>query len=314
MNRTTAVFPAPARALLEGRLPDWLDVTYFASPAELLEFAPRAEIGWFDMMDVSWYDQALRRAEKLRWLVTVGAGVDFMPLDLLMERGVIITKGTGINAAPIAEYIVMGMLAIAKNYPEVLRMREAREWPVEAPGRRQLSGSRALIIGHGSIGHELERRLRAFDVEVVGVTRSGADGTLKPDEWQARVGEFDWIVLAAPATEETRHIVGAEEIAAMKPEAVLVNVARGTLVDQAALTRALAEKRICAAMLDVTDPEPLPPDDPLWSLDNAHITMHLSGRSQQTMFGLAVERLLRNLDRYARGQAPEPLYDPVRGY
>lgn len=314
MTKTIAVFPAPARLLLEGRLPDWLEVAYFASPEELLALAPQAEIGWFDMLDVSWYGEALRRAERLRWLVTVGAGVDFMPLGLLMERGVVITKGTGINAAPIAEYIVMGMLAIAKGYVQVLQARQAREWPIDAPGKRQLAGSRALVIGHGSIGRALEHRLRAFDVEVLGVTRSGRDGTLRPDEWQARIGEFDWIVLAAPATDETRHVVGAEEIAGMKPEAVLVNVARGTLVDQPALTRALAEKRIHAALLDVTDPEPLPPDDPLWALENAHITMHLSGRSQQTMFGIAVERLLANLERYARGEAPEPLYDPVLGY
>src|SRR5690606_27557905 len=151
-----------------------------------------------------------------------GAGVDFMPLDLLTARGVIITKGTGINAAPIAEYIVMGMLAIAKGYAQVLRARQAREWPIDAPAKRQLAGSRVLVIGHGSIGRALERRLLAFDAEVVGVTRSGRDGTLRPDEWQARIGEFDWIVLAAPATDETRHVVGAQEIAGMKPEAVLV--------------------------------------------------------------------------------------------
>ena len=311
---TVAVLPLPARAIVEGRLPVWIEPLYFATPEELLTLAPRAEIGWFDNTYVPSITQAARLAERLRWIVTAGAGVDFFPLDLLMERGVVITKGTGVNAAPIAEYLVMGMLSIAKGYRDVMRAQDRHDWLWNSPGTRQLAGSRALIVGFGAIGQELARRLSAFDVEVMGVTRSGRDGTLGADEWRGKLGEFDWVVLAAPSTGETRHIIGEAELAAMKADAVLVNVARGTLVDQDALVTALREKRIAAALLDVTDPEPLPEDHPLWSLDNAHITMHLSGRAQQTMFRGVAERFLANCEVFRRGEVPQPAYDPAKGY
>lgn len=311
---TIAVIPAPARAIVEARLPDWIEPHYFASVEELLALAPLAEIGWFDTIHVPAMAEAARLAERMRWLVTAGAGVDFLPVGLLMERGVVITKGTGINAPPIAEYLVMAMLAIAKGYREVMRAQDRREWLWDSPGKRQLAGSRALVIGYGAIGRELARRLGAWDVEVVGVTRSGTDGTLRPDQWRARLGEFDWVVLAAPSTAETGRMIGTAELAAMKREAVLVNVARGTLVDQDALVAALSEKRIAAALLDVTDPEPLPADHPLWALENAHITMHLSGRAQTAMYAGVAERFLANLEVYRRGDVPEPVYDPERGY
>lgn len=314
MTRTIAVLPLAAKAIVEGRLPDWIEPHYFSSPDELLALAPRAEIGWFDMTYVPAITEAARRAENLRWIVTAGAGVDFFPLDLLMARGVTITKGTGINADPIAEYLVMGMLAIAKGYRDVVHAQARKEWLWTSPGTRQLAGSRALIIGFGAIGQALAQRLRAFEVTVEAVTRSGAAGTLGPDEWRGRLGAFDWVVLAAPATGATRHMIGAAELAAMKSEAVLVNVARGTLVNQDALVEALGEKRIAAALLDVTDPEPLPEDHPLWSLDNAHITMHLSGRAQESMFSGVAMRFLANCEAYRRGEVPQPAYQPERGY
>ncbi|MDD3799061.1 MAG: D-2-hydroxyacid dehydrogenase, partial [Novosphingobium sp.] len=258
--------------------------------------------------------EAIRRAEKLRWLVTIGAGLDYLPLDVLLDRGVMITKGAGLSAGPIAEYVVLGMLALSKQFPTVLRAQDRREWLLDSPGKRQLAGSRALVVGYGSIGRELARRLWAFDVEVTPVSRSGADGALRPGEWQARLGEFDWVVLCAPATDETAQMIGAAELAAMKPDAMLVNVARGTVVDQPALIRALEEGRIAGAMLDVTDPEPLPADNPLWAMDNVLVTMHLTGRSQDTVFTRAAERFLGNLENYRAGRPPEPVYDPAKGY
>ncbi len=311
---TIAVIPAPARVLVEARLPDWIEPHYFSTMDELLALAPLAEIGWFDTVYVPYMAEAVRLGAKLRWLVTAGAGVDFFPLDIVQERGIVITKGTGINAPPIAEYLVMAMLAIAKGYREVVRAQDRREWLWDSPGKRQMAGTRALIVGYGAIGRELAKRLAGWDVEVVGVTRSGSDGTLRPDQWRARLGEFDWVVLAAPSTAETGRMIGAAELAAMKPEAVLVNVARGTLVDQDALVAALSEKRIAAALLDVTDPEPLPEDHPLWMLENAHITMHLSGRAQTAMYRGVAERFLANCDRYRRGEVPEPVYDHAKGY
>lgn len=313
---TIAVFPGQIRPLVEGRLPDWLDARFFNTGDELVALAADAEIGWFDYFSegIGPMLEAFQRAEKLRWLITMSAGLDYMPLDMLTGRGVMITKGSGLTSAPIAEYTVMGMLALAKGFRQVLHAQDRREWLQDSPGKRQLAGSRALIVGFGAIGRELARRLTAFDVEVVGVTRSGGDGLLGLDDWRPRLGEFDWVILAAPATADTRHMIGAEELAAMKSDAILVNIARGTLVDQQALTEALADMRIGGAMLDVTEPEPLPADDPLWSFDNVHITMHLTGRSQTSAFVDTTERLLANLDIYRSGQPPRPLFDPALGY
>jgi phosphoglycerate dehydrogenase-like enzyme len=151
-------------------------------------------------------------------------------------------------------------------------------------------------------------------MEVVPVRRSGADRALRPDEWRERLGEFDWVILAVPATPETDGMIGAAELAAMKPNAVLVNVARGTVVDQDALVGALRDKRIEAALLDVTTPEPLPPDHPLWSLENALITMHLSGRAQTKMFQRSADRFIDNLGFWERGEAVEPQMDLQLGY
>jgi len=208
----------------------------------------------------------------------------------------------------------MGMLTVAKGYREVVRGQDRHEWLKDSPGKRELYGSKALILGYGAIGQLVDERLAAFGVEVTKVRRQPGPGTIGPDEWRARLGEFDWVILAVPATPETERMIGAAELAAMKPEAVLLNIARGAVVDQAALTAALAEKRIHAAFLDVTSPEPLPADDPLWSLDNAHVTMHLSGRAQDKVFVRAAERFLVNLGRYGRGEPLEPLVDYARGY
>ena len=122
------------------------------------------------------------------------------------------------------------------------------------------------------------------------------------------------MILAVPATPETDAMIGTAELAAMKPDAVLLNIARGAVVDQAALIAALTDKRIAAAFLDVTIPEPLPADSPLWSLPNAHVTMHLSGRAQDRMYARSAERFVANLHRWGRGEPVEPRFDLELGY
>jgi phosphoglycerate dehydrogenase-like enzyme len=302
------------RPLLEPRLPPGLEVRWFMSAEEALAAVADAEIGWFDMNDQQAMVETLRAAKKLKWLNSIYAGLDFLPMEVLIERGILVTHGAGINAITIAEYVVMGMLTIAKGYREVVRAQERHEWLRDSPGKRELAGSKALLLGYGAIGRLIRPRLEAFEVEVTVVRRSGGEGTLGPDEWRARLGEFDWVILALPATPETEGMIGASELAAMKSDAVIINIARGSVIDQPALVEALANRRIGGAFLDVTTPEPLPPEHPLWSLPNAHITMHLSGRAQDKMFVRSAERFLKNLDKYLRGERPEPVFDPRRGY
>jgi phosphoglycerate dehydrogenase-like enzyme len=311
---TILVASAMVRPALEQRLPDWIDPHWFTSTEELFALAPTAEIGWFDLYKKDDMAEAVRRASSLKWLNSIYAGVDGMPLDVLAERGVTFTNGAGINAITIAEYVVMGMLTIAKGYRDVVRAQERHEWLMDSPGKVELYGSKALLLGYGAIGKLVEERLLPFGVDVTVVRRSKGEKVLGPDEWRAQLHEFDWVILAVPATAETDGMIGAAELAAMKSSAVLINIARGTVIDQDALVAALSAKQISGAFLDVTTPEPLPPGHPLWGLDNAHITMHLSGRAQDKMFARSVERFLANLDRWQAGERVEPQVDLALGY
>lgn len=309
-----AVLPALAWSALAGRLPGWLDARWFESGDDLLGLAGEAEIGWFDSPRGVAIREAVAAARRLRWLNTVAAGVDPFPLDILRERGVVLTNGAGLNAVPISEYIVMTMLTIAKDFRSVLRAGERHEWLGDAPGKGELFGSRVLILGAGGIGSTLAARLAPFGMDVVTVRRRPGPGDLGPDQWRERLGGFDWVVVLVPSTPDTRHLIGAAELAAMKPGATLLNFARGAVVDQAALVAGLRRGQPAHAVLDVTEPEPLPPDDPLWSLPNATITMHLSGRSQTRLIERAAERFLGNLERWRRGEMLENRVDLALGY
>ncbi len=311
---TIAVLNALLKPLLESRISGWLDVRWFASPEELLDLAPQAEIGWFDSYVDGVAEKAAQAAVNLRWLNTLAAGVEHLPLDLLHQRGVVLSNGAGLNAIPIAEFAVMGMLNLAKDYRAIVRAQDRHDWLTDAPGKQELYGSKALIIGAGGIGGRLAELLRAFGVEVTTVRRNPQSGDLGTDQWRARLGEFDWVVVVVPSTPDTAKMIGAAELSAMKSSAVLMNFARGAVIDQAALVDALETKSIAAAFLDVTDPEPLPPDNPLWSLENAHISMHLSGRAQTQLFMRASERFLVNLQRYQQGQPLLHQVDLALGY
>jgi phosphoglycerate dehydrogenase-like enzyme len=311
---TTLAISGLIRPLLEPRLPEGLDVRWFMTHEEALEAVKGAQIGWFDSNSKDDMVRTLLAATDLKWLNSIYAGLDFLPMDVLIERGITVTNGAGINAITIAEYVVMGMLTIAKGYREVVRAQDRHEWLLDSPGKRELAGSKALLLGYGAIGKLIEPRLKAFDVEVTVVRRSAGEGTLGPDEWRARLGDFDWVILAVPATPETDGMIGAAELAAMKSDAVIVNIARGAVIDQPALVEALQAKRIGGAFLDVTTPEPLPADDVLWTLPGAHISMHLSGRAQDKMFVRSADRFLANLEAWLKGEPIAPVFDPRLGY
>ncbi|HAU21341.1 MAG TPA: D-2-hydroxyacid dehydrogenase, partial [Erythrobacter sp.] len=183
---TTLALSSLIRPLLEPRLPDGLDVRWFSTHEEALEAVPHAEIGWFDMYDQQAMADTLRAATNLKWLNSIYAGLDFMPMDVLIERDITVTNGAGINALTIAEYVVMGMLTTAKGYRHVVRAQDRREWLLDSPGKRELAGSKALLLGYGAIGKLIKPRLEAFDVEVTVVRRRGGEGTLKPAQWRGR--------------------------------------------------------------------------------------------------------------------------------
>lgn len=302
------------RAMIEPQLPDWIEPLWFTTKEEAIALAPEAEIGWFDMYDKAAMAETMARAVNMKWLNSIYAGLDGMPLDLLHQRGCVVTNGKGINAITIAEYVVMGMLTIAKGWRDVVRAQERREWLLDSPGKLELAGSRALLIGYGAIGQLIETRLAAFDVTVDVVRQHPGPGQLGTGDWRGRLGSYDWIILALPATDASVAMIGAAELAAMKASAQIINIARGSIIDTDALVAAIDAKRIGGAFLDVTDPEPLPEDHVLWSFDNVHISMHLSGRAQDKMFVRSAERFLANLARWERGEPVEPQMDLVAGY
>jgi phosphoglycerate dehydrogenase-like enzyme len=289
-------------------LPECSVARWWNSPEELVALAPASEIGWFDLHDKPPVLAAVEGAKSLRWLNTAYAGVNWLPLADLERRGVALTCGRGLTGTAVAEFAVMTMLTVAKGFPAVVRAQDRREFLDDAPGTRELAGSKALILGQGAIGQAIDRMLHGFGVETETVRRGSGLG------WKARLGEFDWIVLALPGTAETRGLIGAAELAAMKREAVLINFARADIVEEAALIDALRERRIAAAVLDVTDPEPLPPGHPLWSLDNAHLTMHLSGIPTPTSLQRAAERFARNCELFHAGEPLEAQVDLRLGY
>lgn len=311
---TIAAIHRNARQYLEGRLPDWLEPRWFGNADELTALLPVTEIGWFDGAGYGLTLAAPKSAPNLKWLNTFSAGVEEFPLAHLRDHGVVFTNGAGVNDIAVAEYAILGMLVLAKKYHEVVRAQGRSEWLHDAPGKIELHGTKALIVGAGAIGKRIAAMLAPFHVAVTEVRRSARDGALGLDQWRGRLGEFDWVIVAVPATAETERMFGAVEFAAMKQGSSILNFARGSVIDQDALMAAVNSGHLGGAFLDVTDPEPLPADHPLWTCGNVHITQHLSGRSQTALFKRASERFLENLARWHAGEPLIAQVDLALGY
>jgi phosphoglycerate dehydrogenase-like enzyme len=241
---------------------------------------------------------SLERLPRLRWVSSSSAGVDYLVEKDPWGLGLEVTNGSGLHAVHMAEFVLAGVLYASERVGPRLANQVARGW-VERRGLagRRLRGRRAVIVGYGSIGRETARLLQAFGVSITAIKNDPTrradggwrepgtgdpDGTI-PDRWLGpdaladAVRDADHVVLTAPATPRTTGIVSREALAAMRPDAWLHNVGRGALVDQPALVEALNAERIGGAWLDVTTPEPLPPDDPLWTACNAVVAPHVSG-------------------------------------
>ena len=238
--------------------------------------------------------------DRVRWVQLPSAGVERWLDRIDRERQW--TSASGAFGRPVAEHALTLMLAGVHRLHEFAR---ATTWT--RPTVRELASATVAIIGTGSIGRALIGMLEPFGVEVLAVTRRGRDGTIPIDRVAEVWPRADFVVIAAPSTADTRHLVGAGELAAMRENAWLVNVARGSLVDTDALVAALAAGEIGGAALDVTDPEPLPDGHPLWTEARALITPHVANPDVTLMRDLA--GLVReNIGRLAAG---EPLRSPI---
>ena len=267
-------------------------------------------------------------APKLRWLQVPGAGVDSLrPKDLLdKDSKIIITSASGIHATTICEYVFGSMLMFNWNWPQMIRLQERHIWARSASwyklGRRELVGQTLGIVGVGSIGRQVAKLGHAFGMRVLGMRHSlPANGQADPDvdtyysreQLHEMLGQSDYVVLSVPLTPATERLIGEAELRAMRPNAYLVNIARGRIVDEQALIRALKEEWIMGAGLDVTEEEPLPADSPLFSMPNVILTPHISGHSVHYEQRLA-ELFADNIRRFRAGEALHNRYDPARGY
>jgi len=266
-----------------------------------------------DVLVVSglWKNELAGIAPKLRFIQSISAGTDQYDRTLLRTRGIRLASAAGVNAEAVAEHAMALMLALARRLPEARDNQRAKHWRgmiSEIAAREdQLGGKTLLVVGLGRIGERLARLAKAFDMRVVGTKRDpsshggGADAVHGHDRLHALLGQADVVALTCPLTPETEHLVDAAALAAMKPTAHLINVARGRVVDEAALISALQHRRIAAAGLDVVREEPLPPDSPLWSMPQVLITPHSAGETQRYEDAV-IDILLDNLERLWRGE------------
>lgn len=266
--------------------------------------------------------ETLVSAPRLRWMQQWGAGADWLlRTPGAVEAPFVLTNASGVHAEPIAEHIMAFVLALSRGLHRAVRAQVDGRWqrPGAAEGPGELLDSTLLLVGVGAIGERTAELAAAFGMHVVGVRRDptvGARGVAEmhgPDELLELLPRADHVVLTVPLTAQTRHLIGERELRAMKPTAAIVNIGRGGTIDEAALVRALQEGWIAAAGLDVFEVEPLPPDSPLWRMENAIITAHYSGRTPRYE-ERASAIFLDNLARYVAGQPLRNVVDKSLGY
>lgn len=254
---------------------------------------------------------AIFQLESLRWFHTFSAGVDSPAFQVLIDRGTILTNSAGASAPSIAQHVLAMMLYRSKRIDELREQQRRSEW-TQVRGR-DLTGQTVGIIGTGNIGGEVARLAKAFGMRVIGARRSEkkaryVDEQVPLGRLAFLLRESDFVVLACPLTAETEGLIGEAELRAMKLSATLINVARGRVVDEAALIRALQDGTIAGACLDVFVREPLPETSPLWQMPNVVITPHNSGISPLNM-ERAMTIFIDNLARFVAGT---PLRNRVR--
>ncbi|MDQ0617277.1 phosphoglycerate dehydrogenase-like enzyme [Arthrobacter globiformis] len=261
--------------------------------------------------------EAWPNADSLQWVHVAAAGVDAMMFDELRRSDVVVTNAHGTFDRPIAEFVLASILAHDKQLHLSKALQQQAVWRHRELTRTE--GSHALVVGTGGIGRATARLLRAVGLEVQGIGRTprGDDPDFGAIHASSELAEnaawADHVVLIAPLTEQTRNMVNTDVLAAMKPTAHLVNVGRGALVDEEALIKALQERQIAAASLDVFTEEPVPADHPFWKMDNVHMSAHMCGDVLGWRDALA-DQFLANLQRRSSGQELANVVDKERGY
>ncbi|WP_121744792.1 D-2-hydroxyacid dehydrogenase [Natronorubrum halophilum] len=254
-------------------------------------------------------DDLLEAAENLEVFACAYAGTGHLPLERLEERGVTVTNASGVHGPNIGEHVLGAILRFARRFHVGARHQRRREW--RHYQTHELQGSTVTIVGLGAIGRAVCERLEPFGVETIGARYTPEKGGptdevigFEGDAFDAALAKTDYLVLACPLTETTRGLLDREAFVTLDPDAVLVNIARGPVVDTDALVEALRSNWIRGASLDVTDPEPLPEEHPLWTLENVQITPHNAGYTPEYYERLA-DIVAENARRFAHDPAAE---------
>jgi len=322
MKLTVLVLGDPKWPFLKilDRLPSDVEVIVRGTPEECIAEAPRADIILSCSFDHKLFHAALPYASKTRWLHSLSAGVEGMMSPALVAHPAPLTNARGAFRRSLAEFVIASAMYFAKEFPRLLRQQREHLWdngftPIE------LHGATMGIIGYGEIGRACAERAVPFGMKILALRRrpeqSAGDplvtAAFGPSQLLEMLPQCDYVVIAAPNTADTRHLIGERELAVMKPTAMLINVGRGMIVDEPALAKALQEKRIRAAALDVFETEPLPKESPFWDLDNVIISPHCADRTPGWIEG-ALEIFMQNFERFASGAPLENVVDKHAGY
>ena len=293
-------------------------VRYFTSPKEAEGHLADCEI-LYGYIPASY----LKAASSLKWLHTASAGVDsYLKDEIYPHPDVILTNSNGSYGITIAEHIVMTVLMMMRRMPQYEKLMASRGWK-NLGTIRSIYGSSFVIVGTGSIGTSLAQRLKGMGAgKITGVRRDlskpsdpAFDAVTTLEHLAEVVKDVDVIALCVPATNETKGLLSKEILDSLSPKTLIVNVGRGSAIDQDALIQALNEERIAGAALDVMIPEPLPADSPLYDAKNVILTPHVSGNMTLSFTcDINVDIFLRNLERYAHGEPLHHLVDRIKGY
>ncbi|MFF7769651.1 D-2-hydroxyacid dehydrogenase [Streptomyces massasporeus] len=280
--------------------------------AGLAERLPRADalLVW-DFTSRAVRDAWPGEGPRPRWVHTASAGVDHLMCPELAASDTVVTNARGIFDQPIAEYVAALVLAMAKDLPRTLELQRERTWRHRES--LKIAGSRAVVVGSGPIGRAIARTLGALDITTALVGRTARSGVHGPEDLDRLLARADWVIAAAPLTDETHGMFDARRFGLMQPSARFVNIGRGQLVVEDALAEALAKRWIAGAALDVFEAEPLPAESPLWQAPGLIVSPHMSG----DIVGWRDELGAQFVDLYELWSSGEPLknvVDKQRGY
>ncbi len=297
-----------------------LEVVHLSNYDRVMEEIADADIA------ISWSlrgDQIIA-AKKLKWIHSTATAVHALMSPELIASEIVVTNARDVHGPVVAEHALALAFALAKRLPQAVRFQQQKHWAQHdlwesSPRPRELNGATMTIVGLGGIGRPLADLASSVGMRVIGVREhperecDGVDLMYGFDALEEALSEGDFVVLALPVTPKTHHLINAERLARLQPEAYLINVGRGVLIDEDALVRALRAKSFAGAALDVTSEEPLPPESPLWEMENVLITPHIAGLTE-FMWERHYGHYTENLRRFLMGEPLLWVVDKEKGY